>query len=70
MIDNNFQRFDLLPEDIPVIMELMQQDKKVRDNKQNFSLLKKLGKAVHEVEVEDDLIIKSLEFYINRKSCK
>lgn len=70
MIDNNFQRFDLLPEDIPVIMELMQQDKKVRDNKHNFSLLKKLGKAVHEVEVEDNLIIQSLEFYINRKSCK
>jgi 3-dehydroquinate synthase len=70
MIDNNFQRFDLLPEDIPVIMELMQQDKKVRDNKHNFSLLKKLGKAVHEVEVEDHLIIQSLEFYINRESCK
>ncbi len=68
MIDKNFSRFDLLKEDIPVIMQLMQQDKKVRDNKHNFSLLKKLGKAVHEIEINDNLIIQSLEYYINRKS--
>lgn len=69
MIDKNFHRFDFTTDDIPEIMQLMKQDKKIRDNKHNFSLLKKLGKAVHEIEVDNSLIIKSLEFYINRKSC-
>lgn len=64
MIDKSFSRFDLIASDIPEIMNLMRQDKKVRDNKHKFSLLKKLGKAVHEVEVHDSLIIKSLEYYI------
>lgn len=69
MIDKNFTRFNFTEEDIPMIMQLMKQDKKVRDNKQNFSLIRKLGKAVHEIEVNNDLIIKSIEFYINRKTC-
>jgi len=70
MIDNNFNRFDITEAEIPVLMQLMKQDKKVRGNKQNFSLLKKLGKAVHEIEVNDEQIIQSIEYYINRKSCK
>ncbi|MBC8321574.1 MAG: 3-dehydroquinate synthase [Bacteroidetes bacterium] len=69
MIDKNFNRFDFTTDDIPGIMQLMRQDKKVRENKHNFSLLRKLGKAVHEIEVDDKLIIQSLEFYVNRKSC-
>ncbi len=69
MIDLNFNRFDFSESDISRIMQLMKQDKKVRKKKQNFSLLRKIGKAVHEVEVEDQLIIESLEFYINRKKC-
>ncbi|NQU32549.1 MAG: 3-dehydroquinate synthase [Bacteroidetes bacterium] len=69
MIDSNFERFNFTKDEIPRIMQLMEQDKKVRNNKQNFSLLRKIGKAVHEVEVETDIIIKSLEFYIDRKKC-
>ncbi|HJN06988.1 MAG TPA: 3-dehydroquinate synthase [Bacteroidales bacterium] len=68
MIDRNFLRFDFSQDDIPEIIQLMKQDKKVRDNKHNFSLLKKLGKAVHEIEVDNSLIIQSLEFYLKRKS--
>jgi 3-dehydroquinate synthase len=69
MIDHNFKRFSFGKEDISQIMELMKQDKKIRDNKQKFSLLRKIGKAVHDVEIEDKMIIESLEFYINRKKC-
>ncbi len=69
MIDKNFERFSFTEEVIPQIMKLMKQDKKIRGNKQNFSLLRKIGKAVHEIEVENDMIIRSLEFYINRKKC-
>ncbi len=69
MIDSNFDRFNFTKDEIPRIMQLMEQDKKVRNNKQNFSLLRKIGKAVHEVEVETDIIIKSLEFYIDQKKC-
>ena len=70
MIDKNFIRFNFTETEIPVLMQLMKQDKKVRGNKQNFSLLKKLGKAVHEIEVSSDLIVQSLEYYISRKSCE
>ena len=70
MIDKNFQRFNISEADIPEILSFMKQDKKVRKDKHNFSLLRKLGKAVHEVEIEDDMIIESLKFYINNKSCE
>ncbi|MFK5856638.1 MAG: 3-dehydroquinate synthase [Bacteroidota bacterium] len=70
MIDKNFRRFDFTEDDIPVLMQLMKQDKKVRGNKQNFSLLRKLGKAVHDIEVSNENIIQSLTYYINRKSCE
>lgn len=70
MIDNNFKRFDFTKDDIPMILQLMKQDKKVRENRHNFSLLRKLGKAVHEIEVDNNQIVQSIEFYISRKSCK
>jgi len=70
MIDHNFERLDFGHDDIPRIMELMKQDKKIRDKKQNFSLLRKIGKAVHEIEIEEEMIVNCLDFYINRKKCK
>lgn len=70
MIDKNFSRFEFSENDIPVLMQIMKQDKKVRGNKQNFSLLRKLGKAVHDIEVSNDHIIQSFKYYINRKSCE
>jgi len=70
MIDKNFQRLDFTDGDIPRIMELMKQDKKIRGNKHKLSLIKKIGKAVHDIEINDDLIMQSLEFYIKRKKCE
>lgn len=69
MIDLNFKRFMFKKQDIPRIMTLMKQDKKIRDNKQRFSLLRKIGKAVHEVEVDEEMVINSLNFYIEHKKC-
>lgn len=69
MIDKNFVRFDFTEDDIPRIMTLMKQDKKIRGNKQKLSLIRKIGKAVHDIEIDDDLIIQSLIFYIKRKKC-
>jgi 3-dehydroquinate synthase len=69
MIDINFDRFDFDESIIPHLLDLMRQDKKVRDGKLRFSLLRKLGKAVHDIEVEMELVRKSMQFYINREKC-
>ncbi len=69
MIDNNFSRFSFTKDDIPRIMKLMKQDKKIRENKQKLSLIRKIGKAVHDIEIDDNLITDSLIFYIERKKC-
>jgi 3-dehydroquinate synthase len=66
MIDLNFRKFDLTEENIPELLELMKHDKKVREGKLKFSLIRKLGKASHNIEVDFDLIVDSLKFYINR----
>jgi 3-dehydroquinate synthase len=68
MIDLNFEKFDMSEETIPHLLELMRQDKKVREGKLKFSLLRKLGKATHDVDVEMDIIIDSIKFYIHRNS--
>lgn len=68
MIDMNFEKFDISEEAIPQLLELMRQDKKVREGKLKFSLLRKLGKATHDIDVEMNLIIESIKFYINRNS--
>lgn len=69
MIDDNFERFCFTTEDIPQIMKLMKQDKKIRGNKLKLSLLRKIGKAVYDIEIKDNQIIESLEFYIKRQKC-
>lgn len=69
LIDKNFERFVFEEAKIPYIIELMHQDKKVRGDKQMFSLLRKLGKATHDVEVDPQLIEDSLKYYINGEAC-
>ncbi len=69
-IDLNFERIPLSEEDIPELLQLMKQDKKVRAGHFKFSLLRRLGKAIHDVEVEDDLVIKALKFYIHNEKCR
>ena len=66
MIELNFEKFNLKEEDIPAILELMKQDKKMREGKFKFSLIRKLGKAMHNIEVDLGLIVDSLKYYINR----
>lgn len=68
MIDLNFQRFDLNETQIPLLINLMRQDKKVRKGQLNFSLLKKIGKALHNVEFEPELVVESIKFYMNKSS--
>lgn len=69
-IDYNFPRFEIKRDDIKEIMDLLKHDKKNKNGKYRFSLLRRLGKAVHDVEVEDDLIRESMEFYIDNKKCQ
>ncbi len=69
-IDNNFPRFDLKREDINPMMDLLKHDKKNKGGQYRFSLLRRLGKAVHDIEVEDALIRESIEFYIDHKECE
>ncbi len=69
VIDMNFKRQELKNEDIDYLVDLMKQDKKIKEGKHNFSLLRKLGKAVHDIEVNDDTIRESIIFYIERKNC-
>lgn len=70
MIDINFDRFNLNESVIPELLDLMRQDKKVREGKLRFSLIRKLGKAVHDIEVELQLVRESIQFYIKRKKCE
>jgi len=67
MIDRNFPRLVFSDKDIPVIMQLMQQDKKNRAGKFRFTLLHKLGKAVPDVEIPEKEVEKSLLFYLRNQ---
>jgi len=70
MIDNNFERLSVSEKNINELMEIMRQDKKIRDGLFRFSLLRRMGKAVHDIVVEPELVEQSLRFYIDNKNCK
>ncbi|MEJ2595883.1 MAG: 3-dehydroquinate synthase [bacterium] len=65
MFDINFERLDIKEDLIPELFELMRHDKKVRGGQLNFSLLRKIGKAIHNIEVDNDLVAESIRFYIH-----
>ena len=65
MFDINFERLPISEDNIPELLELMRQDKKARGGKLNYSLLRKIGKAIHNIEVDIPLVIESLKYYIN-----
>lgn len=67
MFDLNFNRLDVHIGLIPTLLDLMRQDKKVREGKLKFSLLRRIGKSVHHIEVDSNLVIESLRFYMNKK---
>lgn len=69
-IDLNFERLKFSEDDIPQLLQLMRQDKKMMDGEIKFSLLRKLGKAVHDIGgVNNELVRNSLLFYIKNKNC-
>lgn len=70
VIDMNFNRLDIKHEDIESLISFMKQDKKIKGGKNNFSLLRKLGKAVHDIEVDDETIRESIIFYIENTNCE
>jgi len=70
VIDKNYDRFDLKIDDIDKLIMFMKQDKKIKGGKYNFSLLRRLGKSVHDIEIDDDIIRESLIFYIDKKDCE
>lgn len=63
----NFDRLGITEELIPTFLDLMRQDKKVREGKLKFSLLRKIGKAIHHIDLSPELVIESLKFYISGK---
>ncbi len=65
MFDTNFDRLEIQEDLIPELFELMRHDKKVRDGQLNFSLLRKIGKAIHNIEVDSELVAESIRFYIH-----
>lgn len=67
MIDLNFDKFDFGEDTIPELLDLMRQDKKVRAGQLKFSLIRKIGKATHDIEVDMELVVDSIKYYINRK---
>ncbi|PLW94966.1 MAG: 3-dehydroquinate synthase [Marinilabiliales bacterium] len=68
MIDLNFEKFDISEATIPELLDLMRQDKKVREGQLKFSLIRKIGKATHDIEVNMDMVVDSIKYYINRNS--
>jgi 3-dehydroquinate synthase len=64
MFDINFERLPIEASLFPTFMQIMQQDKKARGGHLNYSLLRRIGKALHNIEVEKDLVVRSLNFYI------
>ncbi len=66
-IDQNFPRLDFSENDIPKIMQLMQQDKKTKQNKLHFTLLPSLGKAVQDIVIPKTTVEESLQFYLRNK---
>jgi len=67
MFDVNFDRLPIDEALIPEFFEIMRHDKKVRGGKLNFSLLRRIGKAIHNIEVDTELIADSIKFYINNR---
>lgn len=66
VIDRVFQRLNITEEEIPALLELTRQDKKVRDGKMRYSLLQQIGVSVFDVEIDDLTAEESLRYYIQK----
>ena len=67
IVDDNFPRLDFSVDDIPVLLSLTKQDKKVRNGNVKYSLLKNIGQSIFDIEVSDQQAKESLLFYINKR---
>lgn len=67
LIDRNFSRLSFSEKDIPVLLQLMRQDKKNKNGRLHFTLLKKLGKAVPDRVVPEKTVEGSLRFYLRNQ---
>lgn len=61
-----YKRVRFSQRDFDSLLDIMRHDKKNRNGAINFTLLAEIGKAEINYEVEEQLIIDSLEYYVNR----
>lgn len=66
VIDPVFERLNFTEKEIPALLDLTRQDKKVRDGKIRYSLLQQMGVSVYDVEVDDLTAEESLRYYIQK----
>jgi len=62
---NYFEKITFSKDDIPQIIDLMKSDKKNENGKLNFTLLSDIGQSKFDQFIEEELVIESLEFYLN-----
>lgn len=55
-IENIYGKLNLRSDDIPAILELMHYDKKNKKNALNFTLLKSIGNAVEDIEIDPEFV--------------
>lgn len=67
LIDKSFERIIFKSDTFDDLLSLTKQDKKVRKGSSRYSLLKSSGEAVFDIPVEDNWMLRSLEFYIMDK---
>ena len=67
LIDKSFERIIFKSDTFDDLLSLTKQDKKVRGGSSRYSLLKSSGEAVFDIPVEDNWMLRSLEFYIMDK---
>ena len=62
---NTYGIFQIQNEDIQSILDNLRHDKKNKNGLIRFSLLKKIGRAIWDVQVDDEEILKSFRYYTN-----
>ncbi|SFS50613.1 3-dehydroquinate synthase [Sphingobacterium wenxiniae] len=61
--NSHFEKYNFNKEIYPILIQLMQNDKKNESNKLGFALLSEIGKCDYNIFVEEDLVLESLDFY-------
>ena len=64
-IRNLFSSYSILPQTIPILIDIIKQDKKNKNKKLNFTLLTETGKSLIDNNCDENLITESIMFYSN-----